>query len=99
MMDQEKWKKLEMAFDLNEPWWGGNIYADESEFMNLGNESIDLNLMDWLDCNSKGPSYEMINEFEKNGYKVYPIERDSFGYLIGGVKKINDPRGVVITFG
>lgn len=41
------------------------------------------------------PNFVAINEMAKIGFQVYPVERDSFGWLIGGVKTNKG----VITFG
>ena len=39
--------------------------------------------------------YENKRILKENGYTVFAIEQDSFGWLIGGVKKQNDNRIVV----
>lgn len=91
MMNQENWEALFKAFDEEEPWWEGN-YADENEFEGL-------NLMDWLECDSRGPDWNMVIEFVRRGYDVFPVENDSFGWLVGGVRRKLDPSGKVITFG
>ena len=91
MMDQEKWTKLFEAFNEEEPFWEDK-YADEELFSNL-------NLYEWLECSGARPSRKMMDEFAFHGYEVFPVERDSFGWLIGGIRRVLDPSGKVITFG
>ena len=91
MMSEENWKKLFKAFQEEEPWWEGE-YAAEHEFNGL-------NLYNWLECDGGRPSYKMIQEFAAHGYDVFCLERDSFGWLGGGVRRKLDPSGQVITFG
>jgi hypothetical protein len=91
MMDQKDWDILQEAFQEEEPFWESK-YADESEFEGL-------NLYKWLECEGVRPSGKMTDEFRAHGYSVYAVERDSFGWLIGGVQRMLDPSGKVITFG
>lgn len=39
-----------------------------------------------------GCNWDNIHELRNNGYRVYPGERDSFGWLTGCVQKHNDER-------
>ena len=32
-------------------------------------------------------NYAMVNQLSDRGYLVYPVERDGFGWLIGGFRK------------
>lgn len=95
MMDQAKWKLLEEAFEKADQFEtdesGYWEWADESQF-----EGLDL--MDWLECDSRGPDYQMWAEFEEKGYTVFAAEKDSFGWLIGAVKRTLEPKRR-ITFG
>lgn len=90
MMDQRKWEILDEAFQKDEKF-SEEGYANDYDF-----ENIDL--MDWLECDSRGPSWDMIDEFLDNGYSVFAIEKDSFGWLIGGVQK-KEGSERIITFG
>ncbi len=91
MMDQKKWKQLFNAFN-EEDNFDEEGYANDSEFE-------DMDLMDWLDCDSRGPSMQMMHEFSLHGYDVFPVEKDSFGWLIGGVRHMLIPNSRIITFG
>lgn len=44
-----------------------------------------------------GVNYNNITTLEELGYTVYPVEKDSFGWLVGGVR--NNKTGKVLTFG
>ena len=86
MMDQEKWAKLEETFnDETQEWESGCIDYT----------TLDFDIMGWLDCSTRGPSWEMMAEFEKNGYKVVCHERDSFGWLIGGVRQKSTGKEII----
>lgn len=86
MMNEERWTKLRETFDneanfekvtedgYTEEWYTTGIPGD------LG---ISGELMDWLECTSTRPSYDMIREFRNHGYSVYPGDHDSFGWLVG----------------
>lgn len=91
MMNQKQWDLLEEAFDEEEPWWEG-LYADENDFK-------DLNLYDWLECTRIGPSIGMRLELTRHGYETFPVERDSFGWLIGGIRRKGDLSYKTICFG
>ena len=91
MMDQTQWDKLFNAFDEEEPFWESK-YASENDF-------DELNLFEWFECDSYGPSARMCKELSLHGYDVFPVEKDSFGWLIGGIRQMLDPSGKVITFG
>ena len=88
MMDQAKWNKLNEAFDTEENWWEPGANND----YDLG-----IDLFDWLDCSTSRPSGTMIQEFNNHGYDVECYERDSFGWLVAGVKEKKS--GKVILFG
>ena len=88
MMDQNRWNKLEEVFDNEELFW-----QDDG----IGEEETELNLMDWLECDSTRPSGKMIREFNDHGYRVFAAERDSFGWLIGCV--MQGKTGKKIYFG
>lgn len=90
MMNQKKWEILDEAFQTDEKFNEGG-YANDYDFE-------DINLIDWLECDSRGPSWHMIEEFLVNGYRVFAIEQDSFGWLIGGVQKKEGSKRI-ITFG
>ena len=90
MMDQKNWEDLFEAFNEEEPFWTG--YAGEEAFAKL-------NLYEWLECNGARPSQKMIEECAYHGYDVFPVERDSFGWMIGGIRRKLDPSGKVIMFG
>lgn len=91
MMNDERREKLFNAFQEEEPFWVDN-YADENQFEGL-------NLMEWLECNGARPSREMVLKMSELGYEVFPVEVDSYGWLIGGIRRLLDPSGKVITFG
>lgn len=91
MMNQSDWEALVQAFREEEPFWE-NEYADESEFKNL-------NLYKWLECDGAQPSERMKKELALHGYDVFPVERDSFGWLIGGIREMLINEKKVITFG
>lgn len=91
MMNETRLEKLFQAFQEEEPFWEDN-YADEGQFEGL-------NLYEWLECNGSRPSRRMIDELAFCGYEVFPVERDGFGWLIGGIRRLLDPSGKVITFG
>jgi hypothetical protein len=92
MMSEKDWTTLFNAFEEEEPFWEGGDYAEEHDFP-------DLNLYNWLECDGGRPSYKTIQEFAAHGYDVFCLERDSFGWLGGGVRRKLDPSGKVITFG
>lgn len=91
MMDQNQWKKLHEAFTNEDIWKDGDVFIDDYVF--------DLTLFDWLECDSFGPSREMERQLDYHGYNVFKLEGDSFGWLIGGIRRkgINEQR--CITFG
>lgn len=93
MMGQNDWNTLFEAFNEEEPFWENN-YADESNSNFKG-----LNLCKWLECDGNWPSRKMMSAFALHGYDVFPIETDSSGWLIGGVRRMLDPTNKVITFG
>lgn len=90
MMDQKRWELLEKAFeeadkfelDEESGYWE---WSHDSEFEGM-------NLMDWLECNSMRPDYKMWDEFTKHGYTVFAAEKDSFGWLVGAVKRTDNPK-------
>lgn len=90
MMTEENWKQLEDEFKKNECFDENNWYT-----ANGGYPPFDL--MDWLDCSSTRPSWDMVDEYKRRGYRVFPVERDSFGWLIGAVE--DNKSGRRITFG
>ena len=56
-----------------------------------------VGLMDETFITSKGhPNYENINWFKERGYRVFPGEKDSFGWLTAGIQKLGGP---VLWFG
>lgn len=81
-MDQEKWDLLEQAFK-DDSKFNEEGYSHDSEFEGMS-------LMDWLNCSSVRPDWDMMDEFSDHGYHVFAVERDSFGWLIGGVRREND---------
>jgi len=89
MMDQERWSKLQEAFDTEELFWKDGDSCDANE--------LDFNIMEWLECSGTSPSCEMMNLFRDHGYSVLCKERDSFGWLIGAV--LDRKTGKEIIFG
>lgn len=58
-----------------------------------------LEIADELLITSSGqPNYDAITELKQYGYETYAIERDSFGWLVGGIRKIGT-LGPVLAFG
>ena len=94
MMDQKNWEKLFEAFQNENVFEeeDGIKYANECDFE-------DLNLFEWLECGSYGPSMRMKEACARHGYDIFCIERDSFGWLIGGIRQMLIPDRKVITFG
>lgn len=90
MMNDERWNKLRETFD-NE-----KLFAEQN-WIDGDDESLELNLQDWLECDSRSPSGRMMQEFSRHGYRVYAGERDSFGWLIGVVQ--DKKTGKEICFG
>ena len=88
MMDQERWDRLRSIFD-NEKLFSKKDWIDGDD------ESLELNLQDWLDCDSRSPSGSMIREFSHHGYRVYAGEQDSFGWLTGVVQDKKTGREIV----
>ncbi len=79
MMDQNKWDILEKVFSDETAFDGEGWYSRNDEF--------DIDLHRWLDCDyGPKPSGRMMEEFREHGYKVYPLDKDSFGWLIGCVR-------------
>ena len=72
-----------MVFDTNK---------DDKDLQEL------IGLMDETFITKKGhPNYENINWFkEHGGYRVFPGEKDSFGWLTAGIRKLGGP---VLWFG
>lgn len=91
MMDQKKWELLHEAFK-DDKKFDEEGYAYDGDYEGM-------NLMDWLDCDSVCPDWDTRQDFARHGYDVFPVEKDSFGWLIGGVRRMLDPSGKVITFG
>ena len=91
MMTEEKWKQLEQVFRKEDN------FNDEGWFDNDGEKRLPFDLMACLDCNSTRPSWDMMDEFRRHGYRVDPVERDSFGWLIGAVQ--DNRTGRRIAFG
>lgn len=89
MMDQERWNKLRETFDTEELFWENGDWCDANE--------LDYDLMDWLECSTTRPSFDMMLLFDKHGYPVLCKERDSFGWLIGAV--FDKKTGKEIVFG
>lgn len=86
MMDQSKWTKLKEVFENEELFWESNC-IDECD--------AGINLFDWLDCSSSAPSGKMRIEFLDHGYIVKPVERDSFGWLIGCVQELKTGKEII----
>lgn len=89
MMNQERWKLLEDEF------------KEEKNFDEEGNYTANggyppFDLMEWLECDTTSPNWKMVKEFGDHGYRVYPAERDSFGWLVGAV---SNRKGKRIYFG
>lgn len=91
MMTEENWKQLEQEFEKDEMFDKDGWYIGDE----CGNPPF--NLMAWLECSSTRPSWKMTCEFVDRGYRVYPEELDSFGWLIGTV--VDKKTGRKITFG
>ena len=98
MMNEERWAKLRETFDDASKF--EKIEEDGSEWYTTGipgDLGIAGDLYDWLECSSTRPSFEMTQEFRDHGYRVYPGERDSFGWLTGIVR--DSVTGRKICFG
>ena len=93
MMNEKNWEDLFQAFKEEEKF-NEVGYADESEFENL-------HLYEWLGCSDGDakPSRGMLDLFARRGYDVFWVEKDSYGWLIGGVREKLVPWKRVITFG
>lgn len=89
MMNQDDWNKLRETFNDETKFDHDGYYCEDDGF--------DFEIMDWLECSSVSPSWNMKQEFARHGYYVYPGESDSFGWLIGIVK--DRTTGRMITFG
>lgn len=87
-MTQTNWDTLRKFFD--DP---NNFDKDGYAY----DSNVGFNLMEWLDCSSTCPSWDMRMAFADNGYHVYSGESDSFGWLIGIVEDRKTHR--MITFG
>lgn len=69
------------------------MYFDTSELIN---EAVSLS-NSLLISESSNVNYFNINILRSKGYRVFPGERDSFGWLTGCIQKIGDNR--ILVFG
>lgn len=93
MMSEKDWTTLFDAF-RDETKFNEEGYADECDFESL-------HLYKWLECGNGNarPSYSMMDQMARRGYDVFWVEKDSFGWMIGGVREKLVPYKRVITFG
>lgn len=88
-------KALDKLYALNDEL---HVTEDGTYFTNTDerNEAEDL-CNEYLITESGGCNWSNIDILREHGYRVYPGEKDSFGWLIGCVQKKGDKR--ILTFG
>ena len=91
---EELMKKLEELYGEE-----NNSYVDEYDMCTYFKDTLLYHDVEGLCCgnlitNEGGCNWDNIHYLRKNGYHVFPGERDSFGWLVGCIRKVGDERTV-----
>ena len=94
---EELMKKLEELYNEENNYYideyDNNTYFKDSE---LYDEVTTLCCGELIAYNG-GCNWDNINILRNSGYRVFPGERDSFGWLVGCIKKHGDKR--IVCYG
>lgn len=95
MSDTEKMDELIKKLDV--------FFSDPNNFDEEGyaddTKCTDINPYDTLVRDNVGvPASEEVY-MEEHGYEVVCLDRDSFGWLLGGISKVVDGKRRLLTFG
>lgn len=91
---EELIKKLEELYNEE-----NNYYFDEYDRCTYFKDSLLYHDVEGLCCenlitNGGGCNWDNINILRNSGYRVFPGDRDSFGWLVGCIRKHGDKRTV-----
>jgi len=80
------------------------FFSDPNNFDEEGDARDDASdisgdVYDTLVRDNIGVPYSKIAYMDDHGYEVVCLERDSFGWLLGGISKVVDGQRRLLTFG
>ena len=87
-------EKLEQLYATQNNSYSGEELAEYFEESDLYDEIAGL-CNEYLITESGGCNWDNIHILRSKGYRVYPGEKDSFGWLTGCIQKNGDNRIVV----
>lgn len=81
--------KLKELFDAKDDFY--TIIDKGHKLVEYNTEANELSLeaCEYLICSDGSVNYSNKKILENNGFKVYPKEKDSFGWLVGAIGKNN----------
>jgi len=92
-------KKMDELIEKLDKFFSDPDNFDEEGYASDTDCSDDLNPYDTLVYDNICVPQAKINYMRDRGYEVVCLERDSFGWLMGGISKVVDGKRRLLTFG
>lgn len=89
----EKWNEMESVIPGNNQFYNAGYQEDLPEIVT----EVEYLCLDLFISDDGTPNYKNIREIRNQGFKVYPTESDSFGWLMAACEKVST--GSIIYFG
>lgn len=92
-------KKMDELIKKLDEFFSDPDNFDEEGYASDTDCSDDIDPYGTLVCDNICVPYSKICCMRDRGYEVVCLERDSFGWLMGGISKVVDGRRLLLTFG
>ena len=92
-------KKMDELIKKLDEFFSDPDNFDEEGYASDTDCSDDIDPYGTLVCDNIGVPYSKICYMHDRGYEVVCLERDSFGWLLGGISKVVNGRRLLLTFG
>lgn len=97
-MTENETKKLDELIEKLNVFFSDPANFDEEGYAS-DVDCDDIDPYGALVCNNMGVPWEKTCYMGDNGFEVVCLERDSFGWLMGGISKVVDGHRRLLTFG
>jgi hypothetical protein len=99
MMTENEEKKLDELIEKLDVFFSNKENFDEEGYASDTDCPYGVDPYDALVCDNIGVPYEKTLYMGERGYEVVCLDRDSFGWLMGGISKVVDGQRRLLTFG
>lgn len=98
-MTEAETKRLDDLISKLNEFFSDSDNFDEEGYASDVDCNDDVDPYGVLVCNNMGVPLEKTCYMDDHGFDVVCLERDSFGWLLGGISKVVDGQRRLLTFG